>query len=193
MEIRTKTAILAVSLFAMTLAGVPVLAVGSNSPANVQAQTTDQSSEPSSQGSTRLEAAKLKACQNREKAINNIMARMAERGSKQLGVLNKIAERTMAFYVDKGKTLSNYEALVAAVNDKKAAAQAAVDDLKASSVGFKCDGSDPKGAAQSFKDKLKAEIAALKDYKTAVKNLIVGVKSVQGTTSSSDNSQGGQQ
>src|SRR3990167_11484105 len=126
MEIRTKTAILAVSLFAMTLAGVPVLAVGSNSPANVQAQTTDQSSEPSSQASTRLEAAKLKACQNREKAINNIMARIANRGSKQLDVFNKIAERTKAFYTDKGKTLSNYDALVADVNAKKAAAQSAV-------------------------------------------------------------------
>ena len=90
--------------------------------------------------------------------------------------------------------LSNYEELVATADDKKTVAQAAVDKVKATSVTFKCDGTDPKGAAQSFKDSLKAEIAALKEYKTAVKNLIVGVKSVQGTTSSDDNSQeGGQQ
>lgn len=193
MRITTKTGVIAASLFAMTLVGVPVLAVGSNSHANVQAQTAGQPSDPGSQGSTRLEAAKLKACQNREKAINNIMARIANRGSKQLDVFNKIAERTESFYTDKGKPLSNYDALVADVNAKKAAAQTEVDAVKASNVTFKCDGSDPKGAISSFKDNLKAKIAALKDYKTAIKNLIVGVKSVQGTTSSSQNSQGGQQ
>ena len=143
---------------------------------------------------TKLADAKLKACQNREKAINNILARIASRGQKQLDLFSTIATRVETFYTDKGKVLSNYDALVADVNAKAAAAQTAVDAVKAASVTFKCDGTDPKGTAQSFKDSLKAEIAALKDYKSAVKNLIVGVKSVQGTSSSAENSQsGGQQ
>ncbi len=45
---------------------------------------------------------------------------------------------------------------------------------------------NPKGVISSFKESLKAEITALKEYKTAIKNLIVGVKSVQGATSSSE-------
>lgn len=192
MHITTRISIATASLVAAILIGVPVLAVGPNSHGNVRAQTAEQPTDPDPQGSTRLAEAKLRACQNREKAINNIMSRIANRGQKQLDLFTTIATRVESFYADKGKTLNNYDALVADVNAKKAAAQTEVDAVKASSVTFECDGTDPKGAVASFKDNLKAEISALKDYRTAVKNLIVGVKSVQGTTSSSENSQGGQ-
>jgi hypothetical protein len=133
---------------------------------------------------TKLADVKLKVCQKREASINRKMQNMAARGQRQIEVFNTIAERTQAFYAKNGKTLANYNALVADVAAKKAAAQAAVADNKAKSVSFKCDGSDPKGAAQSFKASLTAEQAALKAYKTAVKNLIVGVKSVVKTEAS---------
>lgn len=198
MHIKTRVSVVTVGMLTAVLVGVPVLAVGPNSRGNVQALTDRQSTALGTQATDRKEAAqtrladaKLKACQNRERVINNIMARIADRGSKQLGVFDKITERTEAFYTSKGKALSNYDALVADVNAKRATAQSAVDALKASSVTFKCDGTNPKGAVQSFKDNLKTEIKALKDYKVAIKNLIVGVKSVQGTTSSSQSSQGG--
>ncbi len=135
---------------------------------------------------TRLADAKLKVCQLREKNIDNIMSRMGDRGVKQLDVFTKIADRTEAFYVKSGKVLSNYDALVADVTAKKADAQAAVTAAQSTTVTFKCDGTDPKGAVSSFKTSLEAQNQALKAYKTAVKNLIVGVKSVQGTTTSSD-------
>jgi hypothetical protein len=131
---------------------------------------------------TKLTEHKLKACQKREKNINNIMARQADRGTKHLAVFTKIADRTMAFYAEKGKVLSNYDALVAEVASKKAAAEVAIESSTSSSVTFKCDGTDPKGAASLFKDSHKEQNEALKAYKTAVKNLIVGVKSVQSTT-----------
>lgn len=172
------------TVFSLTMVGGVAAAVP-NARAEV-AQTAAQ---------TRLADAKLKACQNRETAINNILSRIADRGQKQLDLFSTIATRTETFYTNKGKTLSNYDALVADVNAKKAVAQTAVNTVKSNSVSFKCDGTDPKGAAASFKDSLKSEIAALKDYKTAVKNLIVGVKSVQGTASSTGNNTatGGQQ
>lgn len=189
-QIRQWLAVAIVAVFGLAMVGGVALAVP-----NTRAEEAQQTAtEIRAAAQTKLADAKLKVCQKREAAINNILARIANRGQKQLDVFNKIAERTMAFYADKGKVLSNYDALVTDVNDKKAAAQTAVNAVAATSVTFKCDGTDPKGAAQSFKDSLKAEIAALKEYKTAVKNLIVGVKSVQGTTSSDDNNQdGGQQ
>lgn len=52
----------------------------------------------------RVAAAKLKMCQNREKTVNAIMARIADRGQKQLNLFTKISERTQAFYTEKGKT-----------------------------------------------------------------------------------------
>jgi hypothetical protein len=130
----------------------------------------------------KLAATKLKVCQQRQKVITNIMARTATRGQKQIDLFSGIADKTEAFYANKGKTLSTYNTLVADVTAKKAVAQTTVDDIKNRSVEFACDGTDPKGAASSFKTELKAETTALKDFRTAVKNLIVGVKSVQSTT-----------
>ena len=132
----------------------------------------------------KLKEDKLKICQEREDGINSSMAAVASRGQAKLNLFTKIAERTEAFYVSKGKVLANYDNLVAAVNSKKAAAQAAVDSVGSSNATFKCDGDDSKGTVREFKTKVKSMNEALKGYRTAVKNLIVGVKSVQGTTAS---------
>lgn len=190
-----------VALLAVT--GVPVLAMGAaNSHANAHAEamptSTGQPADPGSQaaehkanGQAHLAAAQLKACQNRQKAITNIMARIADRGQKQLTLFTTIANRVETFYTDKGKTLSNYDALVADVNAKQITAQTTVDTIKSDSTGFSCEGSSPKGFVGSFQDSLKSEISALQDYRTSVKNLTVGVKSVQGTTTSTDNQANG--
>lgn len=185
MRTHAKISVVTAGIILAALTGVPAIALGAaNSHANAAANQATDSGSPSA---TKLADAKLKACQNREKAINNIMGRISDRGQKQLDLFSSIATKTETFYTDKGKTLSNYDALVADVTAKKAAAQTEVDAVKAGSVTFACDGTDPKGAVASFKETLKGEIEALKAYKTAVKNLIVGVKSVQGTTSSTEN------
>ncbi len=195
MRIYAKVSFITTAILLAVVTGVPATALGAiNSHANAQANTAtnsetsdNQSTSPGSEAATRLAAAKLKVCQNREKAINNILSRIADRGKKQLDLFTTIATKTETFYTNKGKTLSNYDALVADVTAKKDMAQTAVDTIKNSSVSFKCDGTDPKGVISGFKDSLKSEIEVLKAYRTSVKNLIVGVKSVQGTTSSSDN------
>jgi hypothetical protein len=138
-------------------------------------------------GQAHLVAAQLKSCQNRQKAITNIMARISDRGQKQLTLFGTIATRVEAFYTDKGKTLSNYDALVADVNAKAATAQIAVNATNSAGSGFSCDGTNPKGFVSLFQASLKSEISALQDYRTSVKNLTVGVKSVQGTVTSADN------
>lgn len=139
-----------------------------------------------------LAAAQLKSCQNRQHAIDNIMARISDRGQKQLTLFSTIATRVENFYTTKGNTLGNYDTLVANVNAQQTAAQNAVDIIKVDSTGFSCDSSSPKAFVNSFKDSLKSEISALQTYRTSVKNLIVGVKSVQKTTSA-DQTNGGNQ
>jgi hypothetical protein len=154
-------------------------------------ETSDQANahkptDPGSHGATKLADAKLKSCQHREKAITNILTRIADRGQKQITLFGTIATRTETFYTTKGKTLSNYDALVADVNTKAAVAKTAVSATSSTSSGFSCDGTDPKGFVSSFQVSLKSEIGALKDYRTSVKNLIVGVKSVQSITTTTD-------
>lgn len=130
----------------------------------------------------KLAGDKLKFCQMREKHINGSMIAISSRGQEKLNLFTKIADRTEAFYVAKGKVLSNYDDLVASVNSEKAAAQSAVDTVKADKAAFKCIGDNPKGTANLFKADLQSMNDALKSYRTAVKNLIIGVKSVQSTT-----------
>ncbi len=131
---------------------------------------------------TRLADARLRVCQTRQTVIANIMSRISDRGQKQLDLFTGIAGKVEKFYTDKGKVLSNYNALVADVNAKQAAAQLAVNAIKTPAISFSCDGTDPMGVADGFKSMLKIEIESLNTYKTSIKNLIVGVKSVQTQT-----------
>lgn len=196
-----KIGLLGTALALALVSGSTVLALPSRAAVHAQAAdttttSTDNSSEASphkpiatgqANGQAHLAAAHLKSCQNRQKAITNTMARISDRGQKQLTLFGTIATRVETFYTDKGKTLSNYDTLVADVNAKQAAAQTAVSTTSADGSGFSCDGTDPTGFVSTFKDSLKSEISALQDYRTSVKNLIVGVKSVQGTAASTDN------
>ena len=129
---------------------------------------------------TKLSAAelKLRVCRVRAPNINSLMTRLDTRASNQLAVFAQIANRTESFYTKSGHVLAGYDGLVAAVNTQAAAVQAAVADSQAIKASFRCDGND-KAVVNSFKASLAAQNQTLKAYKAAIKNLIVGVKSVQ--------------
>lgn len=126
----------------------------------------------------KLEDAKLRACQNRKDKIAAIMTRSIARAERQLALFDTIAERVKAFYAEKGRTVANYDELVAAVDAAKADAEANLETLKGLEA-FDCDVEDPKGDIEAFKLALKSINEDLKAYRTAVKDLIVGVKSAQ--------------
>lgn len=164
---------------------------GSSAASSHQPTTTGQAN-----GATHLAAAQLKACQNRESAINNIMQRIDTRGQNQLTLFGTIANRVEGFYTSKGKTVSNYDQLVAAIDTAKTQATTDLSTLQSNS-SFSCSSSNPKGMVTAFQGYLKTEITDLQNYRTAVKNLIVAVASANGVTVSganqSSSSQGGQQ
>lgn len=210
MRLIKRVSIIGISAFALVAIATPALAVTTP---NTHAQTPTQATEhqttatdkaaqykqaaeqkvtdAKANAQTRLTDAKLKACQNRQTAITNIMSRLSDRGQKQLDLFSSIADKTEAFYVEKGNTIATYDALVADLTTKKATAESTVTTVTSKSTTFNCDGTDPKGMVSSFKDSLKAEINALNEYKVAVKNLIVGVKSAQSVTTSTDSTTGG--
>ena len=129
----------------------------------------------------RLEGKKLELCKAREQRISATMTQMSTRGENHLAVFTKIADRVEAFYTDKGRTVANYDALVAEVAAKRQAAETAIETTKSVDGVFSCDSDNPKIASEQFRDAFKAQVAALKDYRTAIKNLIVAVKSAQST------------
>lgn len=123
----------------------------------------------------RLDEARKKACEARSKAILNIVARSAAQGKKHLDTFTKISERVKQFYADKKLTISNYEQLVAAADTKKAAAEAAIQVVKDTTT-FDCSGDNPVGTADAFKTKIRAMHQSLKDYRSAINELLVAVK-----------------
>lgn len=186
----------AVLTLAFTLSSTPTItkAITSSGEATTERATVTQE-QPRSKIETerreaaneKLSAAKLKACENHAERIAQRMTRISERTTKHLAVFDKISERTQAFYTNKGKVLTNYDELVATVAAKRAAAEAAIATVDASKGEFSCDGANPKQTVESFRANLKSSIVALKEYRTAIKNLIVGVKSVNGSQSTQTN------
>lgn len=138
------------------------------------------------QAQNRLTEAKLKACQARENAITKRMTRLMELVTTMEGKFDAIAQRTEDYYnskvVPSGKTVSNYDTLVADIQTKKTAVQTALTTAQTNSTAFSCDGNDPKGLLTQFRTDMQAVQKALQDYRISIKNLIVAVRSVTGTT-----------
>jgi hypothetical protein len=151
--------------------------------------TNKTSDDRKTQLAAKLDEVKLKTCQAREHGINTKLKRMAARGQKQLEVFTNIATRVEAFKTKNNLNVANYDTLVAAVNSQKEAAVAAVDKVNADSANFSCTSTDPKGVLQAFQADVKAENTALFNYRQAVKNLLVAVKTASGTTDSDKETQ----
>jgi hypothetical protein len=126
----------------------------------------------------RLEGEKLRRCQLRDKKITSIMQRGVSRAENHAKVFDKIADRVKAFYENKGKTVANYDELVAAVDGAKATFETDLNTLKGLD-GFSCDSDDPKADAEAYKAAHDVVRQDLRQYRTAVKDLIVGVRSAQ--------------
>jgi hypothetical protein len=190
----TRTAITALSVVLLSLSAAPAFAEdgsggtsGSDSTVSSTSHETEvhktvQAAVDQHQESRQQTLAdrQEKFCANKQRVVTNILNRIANRGQRQIDVFTKIADRTKKFKEDNNLTVENYESIVATVNDKKTAAETTVAKIKAdatAAASLSCDPGQPKSVVGGFRDDLKAENSALKAYKTAIKNLIVAVKS----------------
>ncbi|MEK7497789.1 MAG: hypothetical protein AAB656_02635 [Patescibacteria group bacterium] len=128
----------------------------------------------------RLEQAKARVCEAKKGSITKRVDQLLARSEKMVKNFTDIAQRVMDYYTNKvlpDKTVSNYEELVAAITDKKAVVDAALDDAKSKASTFSCDSESPKAQLTEYRLAMQKVISALKEYRTAVRNLIVAVKS----------------
>lgn len=165
--------------------------VGSQQGTN-QSSKSSQASTAQANAAARLSANQLRVCQKRQTVIANIMTRINTRMQNQIQLFSTIATRVETFYTKQGKTLSTYSQLVAAVNSAQTLATTNLVNVKSSST-FSCSSANPQALITTFRTNLKTEISDLNNFKTAVKNLIVGVASankVTVSTSAQSNVQG---
>ena len=130
---------------------------------------------------TKLAAAKLKACQSRERAIRLRSEGLVDMANNLFSKFDATFARVEDYYTSKavptGKTAAGYDSLVAEIQTKKAAVQntlvAARDDLE----GFYCTADDPKKQMTEFKEDMQKVKGTLQEYRAAIKNLIVAIRS----------------
>jgi hypothetical protein len=184
----TKLSFFITALLTLGMATVPVYAVPAatgHGSAVAQAHEASQATTHGNGNATSAADRAQRQCQVRQKNIKMILGHLTDRGQRQTDLFSTIATRVENFAATKNDKPANYDTLVSAVDTQKASAQATVDAIKSDSTNFTCNSTTPKAVSASIKADLQKEIQALKDYRTAVKNLTVGIKSVADNTSTS--------
>lgn len=137
----------------------------------------------------KLTEAKLKICQNKKAAIDKRNNQLLRTANNMLTKFSQIADRVENYYTNKvvpgGKTVSNYDSLVAEITSKKSSVQTALNKAKNDFSAFSCTSDDPKGQITQFRVDMQSVKSSLKEYRTAIKNLIVAIRSVTGETKNS--------
>ena len=132
---------------------------------------------------------KLRACQSKENSVQKRLGQLMRLSVKMLGKFDAITLRIENFYTTKvvpsGKTLPNYDALVADIAAKKTLVQTALTKAQTDSTNFSCTIDDPKGHLNRFRLEMQAVKKALHNYRTSIKNLIVAVHTLVGDTEES--------
>ena len=126
----------------------------------------------------KLAEAKQKVCETRKKIIVNRSNKIAERAQKQFEVFQNHAQRVDDYYnnklLPKGIIVPNYEALKADIAAKKDAVQVAIEAAKAAAANFDC-----AGQLATFREDMREAIAALKEYRTSIRNFIVAIRTAK--------------
>ncbi len=126
----------------------------------------------------KLATKNLEKCEKRQERINKLVEKSTERSTKHLAVFQKIEDKVKAFYVKKNLTVVGYELAVANADAKEAAAIAAIET--SNEVTFDCASTDAAKPGAEIKAAMETRHAALKDYRTAIKDLILVVKQHNG-------------
>lgn len=135
------------------------------------------------QSRVRLAGEKLTVCQVHEKVIQTRLQSLVRLTNTMLATFDAIAKRVEDFYTTKvlptGKSVSNYDALLSAIQTNHDLVQSDLAITQNDGNDFVCTGIDPKGHLTQFRIDMQEVKKSLKEYRTAIKNLIVAVHTVE--------------
>ncbi len=133
----------------------------------------------------KLADAKLKACQNREAAMQKRSTQLVKMTTNMETKFTAIMKRVTDYYtgtlVPNGKTVANYDTLVANVTTQKAAVNAALKTAETAASAFSCTSDDPKGQLTSFRESMQQVKSELKKLREEIQKLIRAIKAVAAT------------
>ena len=123
---------------------------------------------------TKLDTTRLKKCQEHENKINTVIGNSKTRGQRVLEKLQGVEAKVREFYQKKNLTVGNYDTLSGALDEKEAAAIAAVSVT--GDTQFLCGDDDASRPGGIVSDTVKTQHTALKAYRDAIRDLIKAVK-----------------
>lgn len=172
-------------LLAMVLVMTPAVSLAQTASPSNQGKVREKSAKVAA----RLEEAKLLACQKKEANITKRSASLVKTSENMQQKFDSITEKVKAYYTAKavpaGRVVNNYDALIAEIENKKTAIKTAVEKAQTDAAAFRCDGDDPKGQLTLYRTDMQAVKKALHEYRVAIKNLIVAIRSAHGKAQSS--------
>lgn len=131
----------------------------------------------------RLTGGPLQACKAHEAVIQTRLKSLLRYAARMEETFDRIATRVQEYYTGTvkpgGRTVSDYDSLLSDIQAKKTIVRQDLTTAKSDSEGFVCDGIDPKGHLLQFRTDMQEVKNSLKNYRTAVKNLIVAVRGTQ--------------
>lgn len=130
---------------------------------------------------------KNRGCQQREQSIQKRSGQLLRLATNMLEVFERIAERVKTYYltvvVPNGQSLEQYNELLASIDQRKTEVEDALEVAANTASSFDCTDSNPKQQLQEFRQDMQNVKRSLKLYRTAIKDLIVGVRSITGKSS----------
>lgn len=128
----------------------------------------------------KLSDQRLKICKEHQDKINKIVDGSKTRGQKVLERLQAAETKVRAYYERLNITLANYDALSAVIDDKEAAAIAAVNVT--GDTQFSCDSDDATRPGGIISDTMRSQHSALKAYRDSIRDLIKAIREAKQTT-----------
>ena len=123
-----------------------------------------------------------RACEAVENSIKTRSDKIVLLAEKILEKFDNISLRVQEYYMTKlvpeGYTVENYDGLLAEIEARSDDVQSALVEAEASADEFDCDSEDPKGTLMQFKEEMLAVVDALRQYRLAIKDLIVAINTV---------------
>lgn len=131
---------------------------------------------------------KEKVCENRKELAEKRANHVSDLTNKTVDVFSNIASKVEKYYTEKlvpsGKTLPNYDSLVADIDAKKAALLTALNNAKSDIPTVNCESGEVRTDITHFKTDTSKVRIALQEYRKSINNLIVAVRSLTGKTES---------
>ncbi len=126
----------------------------------------------------KLQGQRLQVCQQRQAKVNQTLDKITANARRQLLVVSTVQLRVENFYKDKKMSVANYDQLAQTANAKRQAAEGVFDAVNG--VNFDCQAQDGRNVGQNVKEVVSGERQALKEYRQAVKDLLLAVKQAAG-------------